>query len=656
MTTEQSIRITNPSGLHARPAVKLTQLVAAFNATIQLRVDDSSEWIKARSVAKVMKLKAAENAVLHFRAEGEQAEEAVSALIDFVRRNFDEEPIAETEPVATPAVAKDSDISPAPKTGEAILEALTAAEGLAAGVLYPLAAPILTTAKAGTAKQEQQALQNALQQATDQLTQLAERADAMAAEIIAFQQQLLSDSELLQPVYAAIDSGHSASAAWRQIMDAEIQHYRNSDNEYFKGRATDLRDLRDRVLVSLSEPATTEQEIPADAILIIDELTPSRFLEIDWSRYAGAVTRYGSYTGHVAMLARARKVPLLIQAPIESVVWQPLTPAILVAERNHGRLIVNPSADSERWYQRQQQQRQQKEQQIRHYLSQPAHTADGAPIKVYINVDDPMVLRDVDPAHCDGIGLTRSEFLFYDKTELPDEETQYESYRGLLDWAQGRPVTIRTLDAGGDKPIAGLTIDNEGNPFLGVRGVRLSLARAEIFSVQLRALLRAAVHGPLKIMLPMVTIPAELEQTRQLLQQALADLQNSAVNAAMPSLGIMVEVPAAALSVDRFEADFLSIGSNDLIQYLMAAGRDCADVATLQDPAHPAFLELLARIARNGAEKNLEVSICGEMAAIPEYLPLLIEQGINTLSVPPAALATVKAELAQIPRPKKIGN
>jgi phosphotransferase system enzyme I (PtsI) len=218
----------------------------------------------------------------------------------------------------------------------------------------------------------------------------------------------------------------------------------------------------------------------------------------------------------------------------------------------------------------------------------------------------------------------------------------------LLEWAQGRPVTIRTLDAGGDKPITGLTPTAESNPFLGVRGLRLSLVRPDVFKVQLRALARAAVHGPLKVMLPMVSIAQELEQARTLQQQAVAELQQAGIAAAMPVFGMMVEVPAAALTIDMFNADFFSIGSNDLVQYVMAAGRDCAGVAALQNPLHPAVLELIRRVAEHAAGAGVEVSLCGEMAAQPECLPALLSAGLTTLSVPAAALAEIKAALANI--------
>src|SRR5205085_3012779 len=240
---------------------------------------------------------------------------------------------------------------------------------------------------------------------------------------------------------------------------------------------------------------------------------------------------------------------------------------------------------------------------------------DGRRITVLLNIAAPEDLAGLDPAICDGIGLVRTEFLFEASQGLPDEEAQYAVYRRILDWAEGRPVTIRTLDAGGDKPIAGLTIDGESNPFLGLRGIRLSLARPEVFRVQLRALSRAAVHGVLKVMLPMIAVPAELDRAGVMLDEEVAALKEKGVACARPPLGIMIEVPAAALCAEDFDAAFYSIGSNDLTQYTMAAARDIGSVADLNDAGHPAVLALIARTVEAARKRDVEVSLWGGAGA-----------------------------------------
>ena len=276
----------------------------------------------------------------------------------------------------------------------------------------------------------------------------------------------------------------------------------------------------------------------------------------------------------------------------------------------------------------------------------PAVTRSGKRIRALVNIQG---LGDLTPdaAHADGIGLVRTEFLFEPGLAPPSEAHQLDVYRQILDWASGRPVAIRTLDAGGDKPIRGVTFEGEANPFLGVRGLRLSLRRPDLFKTQLRALARAAASGDnLKVMLPMVTVPEELAEARRRLDAALAELSAEGLEARRPALGIMVEVPAAALAIDRFDADFYSIGSNDLVQYVTACDRGAGELAGLADPLNPAVLELIRRTIAHGKAHGVPVSLCGDMAADPRYVPALLDCGLEEFSVPPTALGRLKAAIA----------
>jgi phosphotransferase system enzyme I (PtsI) len=281
----------------------------------------------------------------------------------------------------------------------------------------------------------------------------------------------------------------------------------------------------------------------------------------------------------------------------------------------------------------------------RHRLDKAA-MADGTPIAVMINIAGPDDLIGLDPRICDGVGLVRTEFLFHGTSGLPDEETQFEAYRRIVQWAEGRPVTIRTLDAGGDKPIRGVTLNGESNPFLGLRGIRLSLLKHEIFTVQLRALARAAVCGNVRVMVPMVTATSELDQAARLLDAAVEALGSAGVAHARPELGMMVEVPAAALCAADFDAAFYSIGSNDLTQYTMAAARDIGAVAALADAGHPAVIELVRRTVEAGRSRGVPVSVCGDAAADLSVLPPLLRAGVRILSVAPIAVGRVKAAIA----------
>ena len=281
------------------------------------------------------------------------------------------------------------------------------------------------------------------------------------------------------------------------------------------------------------------------------------------------------------------------------------------------------------------------------FRAKPAATRDAVPVKVMINIAHPDEIDAIDVGSCDGVGLMRSEFLFRQEGELPDEETQYRAYRKVLEWAAGKPVVIRTMDAGGDKPVPGLTID-EANPFLGLRGVRLSLTRPDIFQVQLRALARAAVHGDLKIMLPMVSRPDELDLAVNMLNLCVDAMRGEGIACQRPQVGIMVEVPAVAISPERFSsAAFFSIGSNDLTQYVMAASRESDAVSHLHDVGEPAVLSLIERVCRFGRTVDIDVSLCGDAAGEPEHIGALLQAGLRTLSVAPTLIGRTKMAIAE---------
>jgi phosphotransferase system enzyme I (PtsI) len=344
------------------------------------------------------------------------------------------------------------------------------------------------------------------------------------------------------------------------------------------------------------------------------------------------------------MLARARGIPMVVGLGDTGF----LESRTLIVDGGAGTVLPNPDGAAEDHYRQQLAALAESRAAAERFRHKPALRKNGERIEVLVNVAGVEELEHIDPSSCDGIGLMRSEFLFRDGAPLPDEETQYRAYRRFLAWAGGRPVTIRTLDIGGDKPIRGLTPEGESNPFLGLRGVRLTLAHEEVFRTQLKALLRAAAHGPLKVMIPMVTVPEEIAKTARLLDECLRELVAEGIDAKAPPLGIMVEVPAVAVAPELFRADFLSIGSNDLTQYVTASSRDDARVAALNDPAHPAVLRLIAAVARHGRETGTPVSLCGDMASEPRHLAALLAAGITSLSVAPARIAAVKAAIAEL--------
>jgi phosphotransferase system enzyme I (PtsI) len=527
--------------------------------------------------------------------------------------------------------------------GEIRLRGRPAAPGFARGPLVTLQAREWRRLPNGEPSEEASALRAALAAAAAQLVGLRTHTNGTGADILGFQLALLEDDALREPVLTKIAAGAAADEAWNAVLDAEIADYTSAADEHFQARAADLKDLRDRVLACLSGDEE-DPPIAPGAVVAARDFPPSRFLSLDWSKGGAIILAGGSPTSHVAMLARARGVPMIVGLGISALA---LTGEALVDGRT-GEAVIEASPETERLFESRREVDTASDAKAAKLLHKPAVTRNGVRIAVHINVADPDELDRVDPATCDGIGLVRTELLFHRSEGLPDEEAQYAAYRRIVEWAQGGPVTIRTLDAGGDKPIAGLTLEGESNPFLGVRGIRLSLLRPEIFRVQLRALARAAVHGSVKIMLPMVTVPSELAAARVFLEEEVAALGNAGIAARRPPLGIMVEVPAAAIAIEVFDADFFSIGSNDLTQYVTAAGRDIAAVADLADPLNTAVLRLIANVARHGRESGREVSLCGDAGGDPTLVPALLRAGLRALSVAPAALAGTKAAIASI--------
>jgi phosphotransferase system enzyme I (PtsI) len=385
--------------------------------------------------------------------------------------------------------------------------------------------------------------------------------------------------------------------------------------------------------------------IPDGAVLTGYDITPSRFLSVDWTKGGGIALFSGSPSSHVAMLARSRAVPMIVGLGSIDIAGH----ADAIVDGSAGRIVLSPRTTDWSAYRAAQSRAAETRTQESAAAAKPAVTADGVAVKMMINIAGPEDLDALDPAICDGIGLVRTELLFDRGDGLPDEAAQFSAYSRIAEWAKGRPVVLRTLDAGGDKPVQGLTIDGESNPFLGTRGIRLMLARPEIFRVQLRAMARAAVAGNVRIMLPMVTMPDEIDRAATLLDSVVAELKAEGVACARPPLGIMVEVPAVAIVPELYKrADFFSIGSNDLTQYVTAAARDTASVASLGNAGHPAVLSLIANVIAEGRRLGRDVSLCGDMGGDTVHLKSLIARGLRTVSVAPSLVGRVKAALSGI--------
>lgn len=517
------------------------------------------------------------------------------------------------------------------------LRGRAASPGLAMGRAVVLLHQLPTRSPSGSPRHERDALRRAINNAIAELGSFASGAAEDAAGILSFQFELLQDSALARPAFDAIERGEKADDAWRAALGAEALGYADSNDPHFAARAADLRDIETRVLGHLVGTRRIS-DIAASSVVFAEDLLPTDFLSIDWGAGGAIVLSFGSEHSHVALLARARGVPMIVGAG-------PLPRGMegeALVDADAGLVLVAPRREERASFQRRLRQQARTRALQSGGATADAVTRDGTRIAVHLNISDLGELERISPQSCDGIGLVRTEFLFGAQA-LPDENAQHAAYVHILHWAQGRPVIIRTLDAGADKPLPGRP--HEPNAFLGTRGVRLSLRDVAPLRVQLRALARAAAHGPLGVLIPMVTLPSELAQVRTIVEEELRALGNAGIAAARPRLGMMVEVPAAALTIERFDAEFYSIGTNDLVQYLMAAARDAPAVAALTDPQHPAVLELIDRIVSCGRRAGREVSLCGDAASDARFIGSLLACGLRSLSVPPAALPAVKAAI-----------
>ena len=542
------------------------------------------------------------------------------------------------------------------------LRGAPASTGLARGRLVPLRGERLAVPYiAGTPIEEKNRLENAIANAKDQLSALIAKLDDQAAEIIEFQLELLDDDSFAEAAFDEVDRGGSALRSWIEAIDEEIGAYRSGSDEYLSARADDVADLKGRVVRALLS-ATAAAEEPGngtalpqanngnfgdeDIVLIADQLSPSQFLELDLSRIRGIATAKGSPTSHVSILARARGIPMIVGCGDDLLAFKEGEDALLDADRG----VLSAAADATRKdeFARKIAQRMDLARNADAGSMLPARTASGESVRIHANLDTLDLLGQLNVEAFDGVGLVRTEFLF-EEGVFPSEDEQYRVYRRILAWAAARPVTVRTLDVGGDKPIEGLTIEGEQNPFLGLRGIRLFQYRPDVFRTQLRALARAAVHGELKVMAPMVSVPAEMAEFRAEMHAQFGALRQSGVECRLPRLGMMVEVPSAALTATEFETDFYSIGTNDLIQYTLAAARDEYRLNYLARGDNAAVLSLIERVATAGRAKNVEVSVCGDMASDPAMIGHLLQAGIRDLSVAPASVAMAKQAVRQWP-------
>jgi phosphotransferase system enzyme I (PtsI) len=489
----------------------------------------------------------------------------------------------------------------------------------------------------------------ALETARGQLADVYARAEAESgagqAAIFQAQAMMLEDPELLEAVRAAIEEQRSnAEAALSDVAKMYTQVLESLDDEYISARAADVRDVATRILrilLGVAESPTASLTTPS--IILARDLTPSDTVLLDKSLVLGFCTAEGGATSHTAILARGLGLPAVVGTGPD--VLEITDGATLVLDGSDGTLLVTPDQETVAGYRARQAAAATVLAQARELAHEPAVTRDGHRVEVVANVGNLEGARAALEAGAEGVGLLRTEFLYLERERLPDEEEQYQAYRAIVDLFGARPVILRTLDIGGDKDLPYLDLPHEMNPFLGLRAIRLSLARPELFRPQLRAALRAGAGRNLKLMFPMVATVAEVRAARALLEECRTELlaEGQAVAEKM-EIGIMVEVPAAALLADRLAAgvDFFSIGTNDLSQYTLAADRTNAQVASLATGFQPAVLRLVRDVIAAAHRQGKWVGLCGELAGEPLAIPILLGVELDEFSMNPPAIPLAK--------------
>ena len=469
------------------------------------------------------------------------------------------------------------------------------------------------------------------------------------AEILDAQLTLLQDEySVVEPILEKIgDERCNAAHAADSVLSEIAAMFAQADDEYLSQRAADVKDIRERLLLHILEQERVHFDaLPEDTILVAAELTPSDTIRLDLRHIAGIATETGGYYAHTGIITRNLGIPAVSGLEFDLDAIEDGTCAIVDGEA--GRFTLSPSEAERQVFLREREELARVVSNLEQYRTRKSCTADGVEGCICANIGTPADAMDAMQKGAEGIGLMRSEFLYMDHEGLPDEETQFAAYREVLETMAGRPVIVRTLDIGGDKDLPALALPKEDNPFLGFRAIRLCLQRKDLFRVQLRALLRASVYGNLHIMFPMISSLEELREAKAMLAQAREELLAEGVCVAPVKVGIMIEIPSAALLADCLakKVDFFSIGTNDLIQYTLAAERGNASVEYLYTPYQPAVLRLIAMAAKAAEDNGIFCGMCGEAAADPALLPVFWGMGIHELSMSAGSITRARMVLA----------
>jgi len=644
-SVRREARMRDPFGIHARPAGLLSACAKRFSASVTLEANGRSA--NARSAVSLMLLGVRQSDPITVIARGADAEAAAAAIADLIDSSAGQVPpagAAQAMPKTGPQ-AKSADILvlPFPSGFTTEISGVQAAPGTAVGRAVRVVQEKIEVTEAGS---DPAAERSVLQRAIEAVRSRME-ADIAAlpaghgkqAEILGAHLSFLDDDDLTQGVEALIAQGKSAPFAWKTAIAQRVDDLRGLGNAVLAERAADLVDMQRRVLLAMLGRSEQGPKLVDNSILVADDLLPSQLTGIDSRRLAGLCLVGGGPTSHVAIIAASLGIPALVAAGHDVLRITDGTPLILDAEE--GKLHVNPPPAEIERISTASARRRKRSEENRAKAKDECHMADGTRIEVVANLGSPADVKAALAAGAEGCGLLRSEFLFLERDTAPTEDEQLAQYQEIATALEGRPLIVRSLDAGGDKDLPYVDLPHEDNPALGLRGIRTSLWRPELLHEQLRAVLRIKPAGQCRLMLPMVATIDDVRRVRAV----LAEEQKNLGIADEISLGIMIEVPAAAVMADRLaaEVDFFSVGTNDLTQYTLAMDRTNPNLAKQLDAFHPAVLRLIGQAAEGARAKGKWIGVCGHMASIPLAAPVLIGLGVTELSATAGAIPDVKA-------------
>ena len=626
--------VENPHGLHARPAARLVSEVRALDALVQLRnLTTDGSPVPAGSLSRVATLAALHGHQVEVRASGPQAEEAVEHVLTLAARRFDETLGEEAEP--------------APSSIVSVRGPLPASPGIAIGPARRLTAvPVdLDREPVGEPAAEWRRIVEAVAAVRRDIEHVrvvtAREVGAAQASIFDAHLSLLTDTEMLADVKGRTSAGIGASSAWAGCLADVERAWASLPDPYLRERAADVHAVAEQVLRALTrEPA---RRMSAQGVLVANDLTPAEAAGLDLGLVTGVLLAQGSPSSHAAILARARDIPVVVAAGAEVLTIPEGTTVLLNGAS--GELHVDPDPGLVEEYERHAAVAADERAQQLALAEEPAVTRDGIAVAVAANLGSVADARAALAAGADSAGLVRTEFLFLDRSAAPGKVEQQVEYDAIAEAMDGRRVTLRTLDVGGDKPLSYLPMPPEANPFLGRRGIRLSLEHRDLLRDQMAAICHTARQFPTSIMIPMVTTPGEMVEALQVLTEAAGPV-------GLPDglrVGTMIEVPSAALKIEAFlpHVDFVSIGTNDLTQYALAAERGNSSVAALSDALDPGVLQLIDHVCR-AACGRIDVAVCGEAASDELAIPVLVGLGVRELSVAPPLVPRVKAALREL--------